>query len=229
VQLSVLHAPSPAVTPTNLRFNVVAGPGALLRYRKQGHLTGPLTGCCCSEPCQAWSSERSSGSSRSPASTRSSWSSPRCYCRWGCGSARRRLVAADTRLPGRWQPARSSHWRWRSASSAGSTASAADPRWDRSSSAAATRSSRSPAALTSTFLTSAAGATTYALIGLSTTGDITPDWTVGLLCGLGGLIGSYLGARLQPRLPETALRLPLGVLATALALLYLHQATAQHG
>jgi ArsR family transcriptional regulator, cadmium/lead-responsive transcriptional repressor len=34
--------------------------------------------------------------------------------------------------------------------------------------------------------------TTYALIGLSTTGDIAPDWTVGLLCGLGGLIGGYL-------------------------------------
>ncbi|MFF5230234.1 hypothetical protein [Dactylosporangium sp. NPDC000521] len=31
VQLSVLHVPSPAVTPTNLLFNVVSGPGALAR------------------------------------------------------------------------------------------------------------------------------------------------------------------------------------------------------
>lgn len=30
VQLSVLGVPSPAVTPTNLLYNVVAGPGALL-------------------------------------------------------------------------------------------------------------------------------------------------------------------------------------------------------
>jgi uncharacterized membrane protein YfcA len=43
VQLSVLDVPSPAVTPTNLLYNVVAGPGALLRYRRRGALGGPLT------------------------------------------------------------------------------------------------------------------------------------------------------------------------------------------
>ena len=32
VELSVLHVPNHAVTPTNLLYNVVAGPGALLRY-----------------------------------------------------------------------------------------------------------------------------------------------------------------------------------------------------
>ncbi|MFD0904773.1 TSUP family transporter [Actinomadura sediminis] len=34
--------PSPAVATTNLLYNVVAGPGALVRYRRSGHLTGPL-------------------------------------------------------------------------------------------------------------------------------------------------------------------------------------------
>ncbi|MEU0483146.1 sulfite exporter TauE/SafE family protein [Streptosporangium sp. NPDC006013] len=43
VQLSVLQVPNSAVTPTNLLFNVVATPGALLRYRERGHLGGPLT------------------------------------------------------------------------------------------------------------------------------------------------------------------------------------------
>jgi hypothetical protein len=43
VQLSVLGVPSPAVTPINLLFNVVAGPGALLRQRKRCLLGGPLT------------------------------------------------------------------------------------------------------------------------------------------------------------------------------------------
>ncbi|GGK08625.1 hypothetical protein GCM10010123_43140 [Pilimelia anulata] len=43
VQLSVLGVPSPAVTPTNLLFNVVAGPGALLRYRRAGRGGGVLT------------------------------------------------------------------------------------------------------------------------------------------------------------------------------------------
>src|SRR5690606_36728870 len=43
VQLSVLGVPSPAVTPTNLLVNVVAGPGALVRHHRQGNLTGSLT------------------------------------------------------------------------------------------------------------------------------------------------------------------------------------------
>jgi len=43
VQLSILAVLSPAVTPTNLLFAVVSGPGALLRYRRHGDLGGPLT------------------------------------------------------------------------------------------------------------------------------------------------------------------------------------------
>ena len=35
-QVSVLGTPSPAVTPTNLLYNVVATPGALFRYWRQG-------------------------------------------------------------------------------------------------------------------------------------------------------------------------------------------------
>jgi uncharacterized protein len=38
VQVSLLGVPSPAVTPTNLLFNVVATPGGLLRYRRRGGL-----------------------------------------------------------------------------------------------------------------------------------------------------------------------------------------------
>lgn len=40
VQLSILGVPSPAATPTNLLFNVVAGPGPLWRYRRDGALCG---------------------------------------------------------------------------------------------------------------------------------------------------------------------------------------------
>lgn len=43
VQLSVFGVPNPAVTPTNLLFNVVAGPGALWRHSRTGVLRGPLT------------------------------------------------------------------------------------------------------------------------------------------------------------------------------------------
>jgi uncharacterized membrane protein YfcA len=38
MQVSLLGVPSPAVTPTNLLFNVVATPGGLLRYRRRGGL-----------------------------------------------------------------------------------------------------------------------------------------------------------------------------------------------
>jgi hypothetical protein len=81
-----------------------------------------------------------------------------------------------------------------------------------------------PAALASTFVTSLAGAGTYALLSLTAAGHIAPDWPLGLSCGLGGLAGGYLGARLQPRVPEIALRLLLACLAVALAGLYLAQA-----
>jgi hypothetical protein len=43
VQMSVLGVPSPAVTPTNLLFNVISVPGALLRYRRRGTLASGLT------------------------------------------------------------------------------------------------------------------------------------------------------------------------------------------
>src|SRR5581483_9212989 len=43
-QVGVLGTPSPAVTPTNLLFNVVATPGALYRYWRQGQTGGTLTG-----------------------------------------------------------------------------------------------------------------------------------------------------------------------------------------
>src|SRR3984957_14029902 len=42
-QLSILGTPSPAVTPTNLLYNVVATPGALYRYWRQHQSGGQLT------------------------------------------------------------------------------------------------------------------------------------------------------------------------------------------
>ena len=81
-----------------------------------------------------------------------------------------------------------------------------------------------PAALTATFLTSLAGVATFALLSLGGSGDLAPDWTLGIAIGLGGLAGAYLGARLQSRLPETLLRRGLGVLALGLGLRYAIQA-----
>ena len=35
VQISILHTPSPSLTPTNLLYNVLATPGALWRYSRR--------------------------------------------------------------------------------------------------------------------------------------------------------------------------------------------------
>ena len=41
-QVSVLGTPSPSVTPTNLLYNIIATPGALYRYWRQGQTGGRL-------------------------------------------------------------------------------------------------------------------------------------------------------------------------------------------
>jgi uncharacterized membrane protein YfcA len=71
------------------------------------------------------------------------------------------------------------------------------------------------ACLLATFVTSVAGVAAFwgALV--------QPDWTMGALFGVGGLVGTYVGARLQKHLPERWIRLALGALVTALAAGYI--------
>ncbi|WP_328442179.1 sulfite exporter TauE/SafE family protein [Streptomyces sp. NBC_00444] len=221
VQLSALGVPSPAVTPTNLLYNVVAGPGALLRHHREGLLYSPLT--------------RRLVTGTLPGVVIGAV--VRVFAVPGA-TAFRLLVAALLMPLGLWlirrtlQPNR--------------PAQAAEPS-PRAVTALALVvgvvggiygigggsilgpvlvgrgmpvARVAPAALASTFATSVAGAAAFALLSLTGAGDIAPDWYLGLACGLGGLIGGYLGAHLQPRLPETALRLLLGTLATALGAVY---------
>jgi uncharacterized membrane protein YfcA len=82
-----------------------------------------------------------------------------------------------------------------------------------------------PAALTATFVTSVAGAVTYAVIAMASPGQhIAREWAIGVVAGVGGLVGGYLGAWTQPKVPEKILRVVLGILAMATALLYVWQA-----
>ncbi|MFD3648191.1 TSUP family transporter [Streptomyces cyaneofuscatus] len=222
VQVSVLGVPSPAVTPTNLLYNVVAGPGALLRHHRSGGLRGPLTrllvlgtvpGVVVGAVIRVFAVP---------------------------GPSVFRLLIAVLLLPlGGWLCLRTLHRASRTA-----PARELSPR-------TVTRLAMAvgvaggiygigggsllgpilvgrgmpvakvaPSALAATFVTSVVGAGTYVLLSLTATGDIAPYWSLGLACGLGGLCGGYLGARLQPRLPETALRLLLGVLALGIGGLY---------
>ncbi|MFE9674380.1 sulfite exporter TauE/SafE family protein [Streptomyces sp. NPDC006259] len=222
VQLSVFGVPSPAVTPTNLLYNVVAGPGALLRHRRDGSLRGPLVrrlvmgtlpGVVLGAVIRVFALP-----------------GPHVF----------RLLIAALMLPlGIWLIARTLR-----------PAHVERPRPEPAprtvtglalavgviggiygigggSILGPVLAGRgvpvarvAPAALACTFATSVVGASAYAILSLVRSGSISPDWSLGLACGLGGLIGSYLGARLQPRLPETLLRLLLGTLAATLGALY---------
>jgi uncharacterized membrane protein YfcA len=82
------------------------------------------------------------------------------------------------------------------------------------------------AALLGTFVSSVAGVAGFELVGLTRLGAgvaVHPDWALGALFGLGGLFGTYVGARLQRYLPERRIRLLLGILIAGLALSYIGQ------
>ncbi|MFD3542401.1 sulfite exporter TauE/SafE family protein [Streptomyces sp. NPDC058662] len=220
VQLSVLGVPSPAVTPTNLLFNVVAGPGALWRYRRHGALRDGL------------------------ARRLVVWTLPGVLV----GAALRvlalpgpdvfRLLLAALLLPlGVWLCLRTGRPAARAAADPEPTGLAVlavcvgvvggvygiggGSLLGPVLAARGVPLARvAPAALAATFTSSVAGAGAYALLAAVGRGPVAPDWWLGLACGAGGLIGGYVGARLQPRLPETALRLLLGSLAAALGALY---------
>lgn len=226
VQLSVLNVPSPSVTPTNLLFNVVATPGALLRYRRHGGLNGPLT--------------RQLAAGTMPGVI--AGAVIRVYA--VPGPTVFRLIVAAFLLPlGTWLAARTLR--------PPRTPPAGEPSRRTVTALALVTgviggiygigggsilspilagrgvpvAKVAPAALVSTFLTSVTGAATYAILALvHTGGSIAPDWPLGLICGAGGLIGGYTGALLQPRVPEKALRLLLAGVAIALAGLYIAQA-----
>ncbi len=77
------------------------------------------------------------------------------------------------------------------------------------------------AALLGTFVTSLAGVGAYqALAPLLAGTPVAPDWTLGLLFGVGGMAGTYCGARLQRRLPERAIRWMLVTVLLGLAARY---------
>jgi uncharacterized protein len=78
-----------------------------------------------------------------------------------------------------------------------------------------------PAALASTFVTSVAGVITFLILSVHQHGSVAPDWPTGLALGVGGLAGAYTGARIQQRLPDTLIRRVMGVLVVAIGARYL--------
>ena len=224
LQISVLHTPSSAITPTNLLYNLIAIPGALFRFHRERRLGGPLTrllllgtlpGVVAGAAIRVELLD---------------------------GTAAFLLVVAAVLIP---------LGAWLGFARAPTPATAPDLLTRRRILALSLAVgviggvygigggsilapilvglgfpvlAVAPAALTATFLTSAAGVLAYGLLSLGGSGDIAPDWALGAGMGLGGLAGAYLGARLQTRLPEPLLRRGLGLLALALGLRYAFQA-----
>jgi uncharacterized protein len=71
------------------------------------------------------------------------------------------------------------------------------------------------AALLGTLVTSVTGVGVYYALG------IAPDWRLGVLFGLGGFCGMYIGARLQKYISGKAIRIGLGIVICGLALRYM--------
>lgn len=225
-QISVVHTPSPTVTPTNLLYNLIAIPGALLRFHHERRLGGPLT--------------RLLVTGTLPGVVAGALI--RVFLLDG-GQAFLVVVAAVLIPLGAWL------------AFAAPPAPAGQPDRTRRRQIVVLALAVgtiggiygigggsilgpllvglgfsvfevAPAALAATFLTSFAGVAIYALISFGASGDIAPEWALGVGMGIGGLAGAHLGARLQSRLPEMVLRRGLGVLALALGARYAVQAIA---
>ena len=79
------------------------------------------------------------------------------------------------------------------------------------------------ATLMGTCVTSVGGVIFYALIDLympSHSISVGPDWALGALFGVGGIVGMYLGAAAQRYVPSLIIKFALGLIITGLALKY---------
>ena len=79
------------------------------------------------------------------------------------------------------------------------------------------------AAIFGTFATSVAGVAIYSLVPLYNGQTAPPDWMLGALFGLGGLLGMYLGASCQKYVPERAIQAILALIIFTVSANYILQ------
>jgi uncharacterized membrane protein YfcA len=77
------------------------------------------------------------------------------------------------------------------------------------------------AALAGTLVTSVTGVILYSVLPAPPGMSTRPDWALGLLFGLGGIAGMYLGACCQKFVPQRLLKLLLGGLLLSLSIQYI--------
>jgi uncharacterized membrane protein YfcA len=222
-QVSVLGTPSPAVTPTNLLYNIVATPGGLYRYWRQGQTGGRLSRLLIAGTLPGVIAGSVIRVELLPGPQVFDLIVAAVLLPLG-------LWLALTSPPGATGPSRP--WRLPAAvlvplavavGCAGGIygigggsilapvliGSGRDP------------ADVAPAALASTFVTSVAGVITFTVLSLHHHGTVAPDWPTGIALGVGGLAGAYAGARLQSRLPEAVIRRMVAVAVIAIGARYL--------
>jgi len=79
------------------------------------------------------------------------------------------------------------------------------------------------ATLMGTFITSVSGALFFSVIPATNGVSPLPDWPLGILFGIGGFVGMYLGAKTQKFIPQKAIKTVLGLGITSLAVKYILQ------
>jgi uncharacterized membrane protein YfcA len=229
IQLSILHVPSPSVTPTNLLFNVAAVPGGLLRFRQERRLANPLTALLIAGTLP--------GVIAGAVIRVQLLSGARAFTLLAAGVLLPLglwLVLGSQRVP-RPRPTPTRRIRgliWALSLAVGTVGgiygigggSLLAPILL---TAGYSAYEVAPATLTATFLTSIAGIISYQILQATHGGVIAPDWTLGAFLGAGGFAGSYLGARLQQHLPERSLRRLLGLIACVVAARYIQTAAPQ--
>jgi len=221
-QVSVLGTPSPAVTPTNLLYNVVSTPGALYRYWRQGQTGGRLSVVLVAGTMPGVIAGSVIRVELLPG--------PRVFD----------LVVAAVLLPlGTWlaltrpRPAGPTRSRWLPvpalvalAAAVGCVGGIYGIGGGSILAPVLIGSGRkpaevAPAALASTFTTSVAGVVTFLTLSALQHGSVAPDWPTGIALGIGGLAGAYTGARIQSRLPDALIRRLIGLVVIAIGARYL--------
>ncbi len=223
-QVSVLGTPSPAVTPTNLLYNVVATPGALYRFWRQGQTGGRLALILISGTLPGVIAGSVIRVEVLPGPRVFGIVAATVLVPLGCWLAVTRPPAADG--PARPQRAIPLSVLVALGAVVGCVGgiygigggSILAPVLIGSGRPAA---QVAPAALALTLVTSVAGVVTFMILSLHHQGPVAPDWPTGIALGAGGLMGAYVGARVQSRLPELLIRRLAGVLVIAVGARYL--------
>lgn len=79
------------------------------------------------------------------------------------------------------------------------------------------------ATLMGTFITSVAGALFFSVLPATHGVSPMPDWPLGILFGIGGFIGMYLGAKTQKYMPQKFIKIFVGTAIMFLAVRYIVQ------